>query len=91
MRQPNLTARRCNLRQVRQRRSRDVGGDAYQSLFADECPADCNADDIVDVLDFFCFVSNYHAGDPLADITDDGVVDVGDFFAFVQAFAAGCE
>ncbi len=57
------------------------------------CPADCNGDGVVDVLDFFAFVGAFAGGvatTPCPDNNGDGVVDVLDFFAFVGQFAAGC-
>jgi len=55
-----------------------------------QCPADLNEDGVVNVLDFFEFVSLFAARDPGADINGDGAVNVLDFFAFITAFAEGC-
>ncbi len=54
------------------------------------CLVDFTGDGIVDVLDFFAFVSLFAASDPAADLTGDGIVDVLDFFEFVRLFVAGC-
>ncbi len=54
------------------------------------CVVDLNNDNIVDVLDFFVFVSLFSTSDPAADLTSDGIVDVLDFFEFVNLFVIGC-
>jgi len=60
--------------------------------FADDedCPADCNGDDALDVLDFICFQSLFVEGDTAADCNEDGTLDVLDFICFQGAFAEGC-
>ena len=54
------------------------------------CPADCNADGRLNVLDFICFLNAYAAFDPFANAQPDGVFDLSDFMAFMNRFAAGC-
>jgi hypothetical protein len=54
------------------------------------CPADCNADGRLNVLDFMCFINAYAALDPFANTHADGFFNVQDFLAFTARFAAGC-
>ncbi|MGH7244911.1 MAG: hypothetical protein ACREJD_15970 [Phycisphaerales bacterium] len=62
-----------------------------------QCPADLNADDVVEDADFVVFVSAYNTldcADPSmafecpADLNLDGFVDDADFIQFVQAYNA---
>ncbi len=55
-----------------------------------DCPADLNADGVVDADDFFLFLQFFAAGDPRADINNDGVIDADDFFEYLTLFAQGC-
>jgi|GEM_PF-3454823 len=54
------------------------------------CPADVNADGVLDNGDIGAFVALFLAGDLIADFTGDGILDNGDIGAFVAAFLAGC-
>ncbi len=54
------------------------------------CPADLNNDGILDVLDFFLFISLFDQNDPAVDFNNDSIIDVLDFFLFVSLFDAGC-
>jgi len=54
------------------------------------CPADFNADGIVDFFDYADFVSAFAAGEPATDINADGVIDFFDYLDFARVFAAGC-
>lgn len=56
---------------------------------APKCPADLNADGLVDDLDFVLFVGAYEfLTTPAADLNYDGVTDDGDFPAFATAYDA---
>lgn len=56
---------------------------------APTCPADLNADGLVDDLDFELFVGAYDfLTTPAADFNYDGVTDDGDFPAFAAAYDA---
>ncbi|MFG0306716.1 MAG: GC-type dockerin domain-anchored protein [Phycisphaerales bacterium JB040] len=55
------------------------------------CPADQNADGVLDNGDITAFVENFLAADPDADVNFDGVIDHGDLFLFVHLFTHGCE
>jgi len=57
---------------------------------APHCPADLNADGVLDNADIGAFVGAFLSQDPSADFTGDGVLDNGDIGAFVEAFLAGC-
>jgi hypothetical protein len=79
-----------------------VGGATFGDLFgADKfgfggfllrlaCPADCNADGALNILDFVCFQTRYQAGDPAADCNADDVLNILDFVCFQGLFQAGC-
>lgn len=54
------------------------------------CPADCNKDGTLDILDFVCFVALFQAGDPAADCNDDGAFTILDFICFQALFMEGC-
>jgi len=54
------------------------------------CPADFNADGLLNSQDFFDFLVAFFASAPDADFNADGFVNSQDFFDFVAAFFAGC-
>lgn len=54
------------------------------------CPADLNADFVLDLGDIQAFVELFLDGDHAADLNGDGVLDTGDLQAFVGAYLAGC-
>ncbi len=54
------------------------------------CPADFNADGIVDLFDYLDFVSAFANNLPESDFNRDSVIDFFDYLDFVDAFAAGC-
>jgi len=54
------------------------------------CPADVNADGVLDNGDIGAFVTLFLAGDLATDFTGDGILDNGDIGAFVTLFLAGC-
>jgi hypothetical protein len=55
------------------------------------CPADFNADSVIDFFDYLDYVEAFAAEQPAADLNTDGQVDFFDYLDFVQAFDAGCE
>jgi streptogramin lyase len=55
-----------------------------------DCPADFNADGVVNSQDFVAFLNAFATGDPSADFNADGIVNSQDFVAFLNAFVAGC-
>lgn len=55
------------------------------------CPADFDADGVVNSQDFFGFLSAFFAQAPSADFNHDSAVNSQDFFAFLQAFFEGCQ
>ena len=54
------------------------------------CPADLNADGVLNTIDFLGFLAMYSSGDPIADWNADGVINTQDFLAYLNDFAAGC-
>lgn len=54
------------------------------------CPADCNADAVLNVLDFVCFQIRFQNALPDADCNGDCTLSILDFVCFQQQFAAGC-
>ncbi len=56
----------------------------------DPCFADCNEDDIVNTLDFICYLNQYNKDDPRADCNGDGIVNTLDFLCFLNAYNEGC-
>jgi hypothetical protein len=61
-----------------------------RELQGSSCPADCNGDLALNILDFVCFQGLFQAGDPSADCNGDGVLNVLDFVCFQGLFRAGC-
>jgi ELWxxDGT repeat protein len=54
------------------------------------CPADFNADTVIDLFDYLDFVAAFAANDPAADFNADTTIDFFDYLDFVESFAAGC-
>lgn len=54
------------------------------------CPADCNADGSLSILDFVCFQAEWQAQSPLGDCDNNGVFNIIDFVCFQTLFQAGC-
>ncbi len=77
----------------------DSGDESYQTLLyignIDEgfgfCPADIDANGVLDSEDFFGFLDQFVAGACAADRTFDGGIDSEDFFDFLDDFVAGCQ
>ena len=59
-------------------------------LIANPCPADLNADGVVDNGDIGAFINLFLGNNPVADFNGDGILDNGDISAFIAAFLAGC-
>lgn len=57
---------------------------------APSCPADFNADTVVDFFDYLDFVAAFSSNDPTADFNADTVIDFFDYLDFVAAFSTGC-
>ena len=55
-----------------------------------DCPADCNQDGTLDILDFVCYQQAFQTEAPLADCDFSGTWSILDFVCFQQAFVAGC-
>ena len=54
------------------------------------CPADCNEDGELNVLDFVCFQGEWQAQSDVGDCNGDGAYDILDFVCFQGQFVAGC-
>ena len=57
---------------------------------AQPCPADCDADGTLTILDFVCFQDAFVAGLPGADCDADGELTILDFVCYQSLFAQGC-
>jgi len=55
------------------------------------CPADCDGNGLLNVLDFVCFQNEWTQQTDLGDCDDNGSYDVLDFVCFQNAFVAGCD
>lgn len=53
-------------------------------------PVDLDADGVIDLADFFLFLSAFDNNLPAADLNADGIIDLDDFFRFLNGFDAGC-
>ena len=56
----------------------------------ESCYADCNADGLLNILDFVCYQNRFTTGHPLADCDANGVLDMLDFMCYSDAFMGGC-
>jgi len=54
------------------------------------CPANYNADCVVNSQDVIAFLNDWVAGDPKADFNEDGTVNTQDVIAFLNRWVAGC-
>jgi len=54
------------------------------------CPADVNADGVIDFNDFLAFLNLFNALDPDADLNADGSLDFNDLLIFLNLFNAPC-
>jgi len=68
----------------------EEGSVEIQLAEAPDCPADCNGDGMLNVLDFTCFQELFAGGDAGADCDGSGTLDIFDFTCFQASFAAGC-
>lgn len=55
-----------------------------------DCIGDVNGDRVIDLTDFFQFLSDFDTSAPGADVDGNPGVDLGDFFSFLSAFDQGC-
>ena len=56
-----------------------------------QCPADCDGNATLNVLDFVCYQQLFQSGDGAADCNADGMLNILDFVCFQGLFQAGCE
>jgi hypothetical protein len=57
---------------------------------AQPCKADCDANGVVNILDFVCFQQLFKAGDPKADCNADGFLFITDFVCFQMEYKLNC-
>lgn len=69
---------------------KELAAIALTSAAAFGCPADCDQDGELTVLDFVCFQNLFLSGDDAADMNGDGILNILDFVAYQAAFEAGC-
>jgi hypothetical protein len=55
-----------------------------------DCPADLNADGLLDLTDVKAFATAFLASEPAADFDGNGLYDLTDVILFIDAFIAGC-
>ena len=55
------------------------------------CPADCNGDGALNILDFVCFQNEWQNQSPAGDCDDNGQYNILDFVCYQNLFSAGCE
>jgi hypothetical protein len=65
----------------------DMGAYEFQAA---GCPADFNADGVLNILDFVAFQLAWVAQEPAADCDANGAFNILDFVCFQQLFQAGC-
>ena len=58
--------------------------------YVDACDADCDGNDVLNVLDFVCFQQLFQNEAPAADCNGDGALNVLDFVCFQLTFQGGC-
>lgn len=87
---------------VKVKQTGEAGAVAYRSLGGSDsgwtpCGSDisdsnqnCVPDQVVDLNDFFLFLSTFDATDPCADVDGTPGVDLADFFFFLGAFDQSC-
>jgi len=71
------------------------GGDdgmVTKFIFAEGgCPADCNGDANLDILDFVCFQTEWQQQTDFGDCNADGAYDILDFVCYQGLFQDGCD
>jgi hypothetical protein len=70
-----------------------LGGPSWRGIVhlkSVACPADFNADTVVDFFDYLDFVAAFSSNDPAADFNADAVIDFFDYLDFVASFSSGC-
>jgi hypothetical protein len=55
-----------------------------------ECYADCDQNEVLDLFDFLCFQNAFVAEEDYADCDTNSVFDLFDFLCYQNAFVAGC-
>jgi hypothetical protein len=56
----------------------------------DDCYADYNNDEVLDLFDFLAYVNSFTDGEDQADCTGEGDLDFFDFLCFSNEFNEGC-
>ncbi len=71
-------------------RSRDLSVLRNQTIAPAGCPADLDANGVLNFDDIDAFVAGFLGGDLLADLDGNGTLNFDDIDLFVNAFLAGC-
>jgi hypothetical protein len=66
------------------------GGDAEAGAPGATCPADVNADGVLNFFDVSAFIGLFLDRHPAGDFNNDGAHDFFDLASFLDAFLAGC-
>jgi hypothetical protein len=62
----------------------------FPAFEGDDCPADCNGDGVLNILDFVCFQGEWQNQTSLGDCDNNGLYNILDFVCFQGEFVAGC-
>jgi hypothetical protein len=55
-----------------------------------QCYADCDNSQGLNIDDFTCFINRFSRRDPYADCTKDGLLNIDDFLCFINRFGEQC-
>jgi hypothetical protein len=69
----------------------DGGAFAIFTAVVGGCIADCDANGVLNILDFVCFQNLFQTMAPEADCNDDGALNILDFVCFQGEFQQGCD
>ena len=63
---------------------------AFAMFPAASCPADCNGDGALNILDFVCFQNEWQNQTSAGDCDGNGAYNILDFVCYQNIFSAGC-
>lgn len=69
----------------------EASSGAQFSLSVDPCGADCNGDNVLNVLDYICFQQRMQDRHDKSDLNNDGKFDILDMVVFQELFVSGCD
>ena len=68
-----------------------IAGDQFVVIPLDGgCPADCDGNGVLNILDFVCFQTEWQNQTPFGDCDGNGEYNILDFVCYQGAFQAGC-